>query len=96
MNLTEHLLEYDCILVCEETSHEELKELDCDLPSDTHLVRYSMVGVEFVAGIRAFKMSDIFDAIHDMGAEVHEITQGYGRIKPRLFGYQPPGEEKKG
>ena len=39
MNLLEHLLQYDCHLMAEDTSHEELVALDSDLPSDVHLVR---------------------------------------------------------
>ena len=107
MNLLEHLLQYDCHLMAEDTSHEELVALDSDLPSDVHLVRYwpkspireeqaAAAGLPAedlvaVSGIRAFKMSDIFDALWDAGYEVLEITQGYGKIKPKLFGYQAPG-----
>jgi len=36
--------------------------------------------------IRAYKMSDIFDALHDQGSEVHEISQGYGTLRPNMFG----------
>lgn len=89
-DLQTYLLTYDCHLVCEETSHEELRALDADLPSDTHLVRYMHEGAEYVAAIRAYKKSDIFDALHDGGSTVLEITQGYGRIRPNVFGYQAP------
>jgi len=92
-NLETHLQDYDCHLVWYETRHEELRALDKDLPSDTHLVRYFIANVEFVSGIRAFKMVDIFDALTDLGAEVREITQGYGAIKPKLWGYQSTTEE---
>ncbi len=87
-DLHTHLLEYDCHLVAEETSHEELRALNSDLPSDTHLVRYSHEGEDFVAAIRAYKMSDIFDALHDRGCKPLEITQGYGKIRPNLYGVQ--------
>lgn len=85
MNLTKHLAKYECHLMAEETSHIELEALAKDLPSDTHFVHYSIEGVEFMAGIRAFKMSDIFDALHDLGAVILEITQGYGKVKPRVW-----------
>lgn len=94
-NFEAHLKEYDCHLVCEETSHEELAELDKDLPSDTHLVRYRLGGFEYVAAIRAFKMADIFDSLFDISAQVLEISQGYGRIRPNLFGYKPPQSSEK-
>ena len=104
MNLIEHLEQYDCHLLAEATSHEELVSLDKDLPSDVHLVRYwpkspfreeqaAAAGLPVedliaISGIRAYKKSDIFDGLHDCGYEVLEITQGYGRIRPNLYGVQ--------
>jgi len=112
MNLIEHLLSYECHLMAEQTSHEELVALDKDLPSDVHLVRYwpksprreemaSLTGqpedeLIAVSGIRAYKKADIFDALWDAGYEVLEITQGYGRIKPKLFGYEAKLDDVKG
>ena len=90
-----YLKDYDCHLMAEETSHDELVALDADLPSDTHLVRYELGGQEYVAAIRCFKKADIFDALFDHGAKVLEITSGYGRIKPKLFGYQAKESSKK-
>ena len=91
----------ECHLLMEETSHEELVDLDKDLPSDTHLVRYTFksphleevsaasgLPVEdliFISAIRAYKMADIFDALHDADMRVLEIRQGYGRQKPKLW-----------
>ena len=85
--------------------------LDKDLPSDVHLVRYwpkSPVREEqaaaaglpaedliAISGIRAYKKSDIFDALWDAGYEVLEITSGYGRIRPKVFGYQAPSSEEE-
>lgn len=89
-----YLKGYDCHLVAEETSHEELVALDADLPSDTHLVRYELGGEEFVAAMRCFKKVDIFDALHDNGATLLEITSGYGRIRPNVYGYEPPSATK--
>ncbi len=90
-SLAEHLALHECSLIMEETSHEELRELNSDLPTDTHLVRY-LDGDDFenetVAAIRAYRMSDIFDCLHDRGAQVLEIVQGYGSIRPNLFGIQ--------
>jgi len=96
----EHLLKYDCHLLMEECSHDELRDLDKDLPSDTHLVMHRITTgleqpLEFATAIRAFKMVDIFDALHDLGHEVTMISQGYGTIKPKLYGYQAPVEAKK-
>lgn len=83
-----HLNKYDCHLLETETTHDALKEKDKELPSDTHLVRYlDAADIEHISAIRAYKMSDIFDAIHDLGGRVQEITSGYGSIKPKLYGY---------
>lgn len=110
MNLVEHLAQYDCHLLEESTTHEELMAFEKDLPSDLHLVRYwaksplreqhaAAAGLPVedmicISGIRAYKMSDIFDAFHDAGCDVLEITQGYGRIRPNLFGAQAAGGEE--
>lgn len=91
-----YLRTYDCHLMAEVTTHEELVAKDAELPSDTHLVRYRLGEIENISAIRAFKKVDIFDALHDKGFTVLEITQGYGRIKPKLFGYQAPNTSKKG
>jgi hypothetical protein len=108
MNLLEHLEQYECHLMAEETSHEELRALKNDLPTDVHLVRYwptkavreqqagaaglSAEDLIAVSGIRAYKMSDIFDGLHDAGYELLEISPGYGRIRPNLFGVQGQAE----
>lgn len=103
--MTKPLLDYlqanECQLLMEETSHEELVDLDKDLPSDTHLVRYTLKSpfleemaaaaglppedLTFVSAIRAYKMADIFDALHDADMRVLEIRRGYGRQKPKLW-----------
>lgn len=87
-DLQQHFRNYECHLLVEETSRQELLDIDSDLPSDTHLVEYlNTSGEVVVSGIRAFKMVDIFDALHDREdvQEVLSITQGFGRIKPKLF-----------
>ena len=109
MNLIEHLERYECHLLEETTSHEELRALNNDLPTDVHLVRYwpkkavreqqaEAAGLPVedliaISGIRAYRQVDIFDALYDAGFEVLEIVQGYGRIRPNLFGVQGQAEE---
>ena len=78
----------DVLIHIESTTHDKLVKMEAELPSDIHLVRYkkpSWKKKERISAIRAFKMSDIFDHLHDAGYAVLEIRQGYGRIKPRLF-----------
>ena len=84
----------DVIILMEQTSELEVQDLSGELPSDLHLIEYK-VGEEFrVDGVRAYKMSDIFDFYHDWLSEESEdfsivsIKRGYGSIKPRLFNYQ--------
>ena len=83
--LSELLEKNECHLLLEQTSHEELRDLNKDLPTDVHLVRAEKDFQVSIAGVRAYKMVDIFDAYHDAGYTVHEIRQGYGSIKPKLF-----------
>jgi len=83
--LQDHLAKYDVQLVMQKTSDEELRDLDADLPSDVHLVRYEEDFRVEVDAVRAYKKADIFDAYHDLGKNVMEITNGYGRIKPKLY-----------
>jgi len=78
------------IVHIESTTRDKLRKLDKELPSDIHLVRYrkpTWKKKEKVSAIRAFRKVDIFDNLHDQGYEVLEIDSGYGRIKPKLFGY---------
>lgn len=79
-------------LLMQETSHEELRDLDSDLPTDVHLVVYERqdggdgdITLTCFDAVRAYKMVDIFDAYYDAGYVVREIRRGYGRIKPKLF-----------
>lgn len=81
MPLTETLERNQCLLLLEETSELELRDLDSRLPSDVHLV----VTDQGIYGVRAYKASDIFDSFHDEGHVVKEIRSGFGRIKPKLF-----------
>ena len=62
---------------------------DKNLPSDVHLIHYTLDGHKFVVAIRAYTMVDIFDAYHEaLGSkgEVNRIQAGFGHIKPNLFG----------
>ena len=76
------------IMYFETTTLEKLMQLESELPSDIHLVRYkkpSWKKKEKVSAIRAFRQVDIFDHLHDAGYAVLEIKSGFGRIKPKLF-----------
>ena len=81
MTLSETLQSNSCHLLLEETSIDEIRDLDAQLPSDLHLV----VTDKGVYGVRAYKASDIFDSFYDEGHTVQEIKSGFGRIKPKLY-----------
>jgi len=75
----------DVIVMMEQTSEEELRDLDKQLPSDIHLVEYTLDDEFQADGIRAHSMVDIFDFYYDLGAKVSRISSGFGQIKPQLF-----------
>ena len=75
----------DVVVLMEKTSEAELRDLDKQLPSDIHLVEYTLDDEFRVDGVRAHTMVDIFDFYHDLGAKVSRISSGFGSIKPKLF-----------
>lgn len=81
MSLQETLELNSCVLLLDQTSEQELVDLDRELPSDVHLV----VTDKGVYGVRGYKLVDIFDSFYDEGHQVKEIRSGFGRIKPKLF-----------
>ena len=70
------------------TSPQAIKEMDKELPTDTHIIEYVIDGETSYDAVRGYKMSDIFDVYHDkfkndgILASVVSITSGYGVIKP--------------
>jgi len=85
-NLAEALPKYGVVLLMQETSDEELVDLNKELPTDTHLVTYKYPdGTVGADAVRSYSKADIFDAYHDSGLQVISIANGYGAIKPKLF-----------
>ena len=62
---------------------------DSELPTDIHLVEYEVGETLYVDMVRAYKMVDIFDPYYDkltpLGGTILSISNGYGKIKPKLF-----------
>lgn len=75
----------DVVVLMEKTSEAELRDLDKQLPSDIHLVEYTLDDEFQADGVRAHTMVDIFDFYHDLGAKVSRISSGFGSIKSKLF-----------
>lgn len=83
-------------VLLENTTEEEVRELDAELPTDTYLIEYEKGQDLFVDAVRAHKASDIFNHYYDrLNADARQgiisnfkiisIRFGYGRIKPKLF-----------
>ena len=83
------------------TTPENIEEMDRELPTDIHLVKMVCGDEVCYDAVRAYKSSDIFDVyydklkLEDQDIKVVAITNGYGRIKPKLYGYQAPESKKK-
>jgi len=92
---------HDVTIFMLNTTPETIKEMDAELPSDIHIVKMGCGDEVSYDAVRAYKTSDIFDVYYDklkleeQDIKVVAITNGYGRIKPKLYGYQAPESKKK-
>ena len=62
---------------------------DKEMPTDLHIITYSVGGETYHDAVRAYTKVDIFDVYYDKLKDIgtiHSIKSGYGRIKPKLFG----------
>jgi hypothetical protein len=62
---------------------------DKNLPTDVHLVTFTVDGNTQVDAVRAYAMVDVFDDYYDKISDkgkVLNIKSGFGKIKPRLYG----------
>tara|TARA_R100000315_G_C5192486_1_gene112374 strand:+ start:374 stop:634 length:261 start_codon:yes stop_codon:yes gene_type:complete len=62
---------------------------DKNLPTDVHLVTFTVDGNTQVDAVRAYAMVDVFDDYYDRISDkgkVLKIESGFGKIKPRLYG----------
>ena len=86
---------YGCEILLEKTTLERAK--DSSFPSDAYLIWYEdndITNIDLVRGKRVC----IFDMYYDKygpGA-VQKIDFGYGRVNPKLWGYQKPEKKRKG
>ena len=83
------------------TTPAVIKEMDPELPTDTHIIEYVTDGETGYDAVRGYKMVDIFNVYYDkfkrdnLKADIVSIKCGYGRIKPNLYGYQSKESSKK-
>lgn len=62
---------------------------DRELPTDLHIIRYSVGSDMYFDAVRAYTKVDIFDAYYDKLrtiGQIHEIRSGLGQIRPNLYG----------
>ena len=91
--LTE-LKKNDVILVRENTDEKTIVLDSKELPTDIHLVEYTEEGDTKTDAVRAFKMSDVFDAYYDFGVKtITAIKTGYGSIRPNLWKAPKPEDD---
>ena len=62
---------------------------DKELPTDVHIVTYTVAGETYYDAVRAYTKVDIFDAYYDKLKSIGtiiEIKSGLGKIRPNLYG----------
>ena len=90
----------------EATSVEEVRDLEKDLPSDTHIIEYVRDGEVLCDAVRSYSKVDIFDHYYDRlkadtrqelcnGFKIISIQSGFGFVKPRMYGYEQKQSSKK-
>ncbi len=87
--------EYGCEILLEKTTVEQSK--DASFPNDAYLIWYVVNNEEHIDLTRCHKKVNLFDMYYDKygpGA-VRKIDFGYGRVSPKLWGYQKPEKKKR-
>jgi len=62
---------------------------DNELPTDVHIVTYTVAGDTYYDAVRAYTKVDIFDAYYDKLKSIgtiKDIKSGLGKIRPNLYG----------
>jgi len=87
--------EYGCEILLEKTTIEKSK--DSSFPNDAYLIWYLINEEYYVDLTRCGKKSRLFDMYYDTygPGSVQRIDFGYGRVNPRLWGYQKTEKRKK-
>ena len=87
--------EYGCEILLEKTTIEKSK--DPSFPNDAYLIWYVVNKEQYIDLTRCGKKSSLFDMYYDTygPGTVQKIDFGYGRVNPRLWGYQKTEKRKK-
>lgn len=86
---------YGCDVLLEKTTLERAK--DSSFPSDAYLIWYKDNDITNIDLVRGKRVS-IFDMYYDKYGpdSIQKIDFGYGRVNPKLWGYQKPEKKRKG
>ena len=87
--------EYGCEILLEKTTVEESK--DPSFPNDAYLIWYIVDGEECIDLTRCPKKVNLFDMYYDKygPGSVRKIDFGYGRMNPKMWGYQKSEKKKR-
>ena len=93
MSKLAHLKKYECILVQEDVSLEDINAQRKIWPTDVHIVGFVADGRTTCDAVRSYKMSDIFDGYYDYGVrDFKYIKSGYGNVKPKFYNPTKEGD----
>jgi hypothetical protein len=85
---------YGCEILKQNCTLDEAK--DTQVPNDAYIVTYMRDGKVCYDLTRASKRVNIFDMYYDnLGSVIVDIDWGYGKINPKLWGYQAPKTKKR-
>jgi hypothetical protein len=85
---------YGCEILKHNCTLEEAKVTD--VPKDAYIVTYVMDGKICYDLTRSGKKVNLFDMYYDsMGDVIRSIEWGYGKINPKLWGYEAPKTKKR-
>lgn len=85
---------YGCEILKHNCTLEEAKVTD--VPKDAYIVTYVMNGKICYDLTRSGKKVNLFDMYYDsMGNVIRSIEWGYGKINPKLWGYEAPKTKKR-
>ena len=85
---------YGCEVLKHNCTLEEAKVTD--VPKDAYIVTYLVSGKVCYDLTRSGKRVNIFDMYYDsMGDAIRSIEWGYGKINPKLWGYEAPKTKKR-
>jgi hypothetical protein len=85
---------YGCEILKHNCTLNEAKVTD--VPNDAYIVTYLMNGKVCYDLTRSGKKVNIFDMYYDaMGNVIQSIEWGYGKISPKVWGYEAPKNKKR-